>query len=199
MSNNVKQQHYSVSREERNKANGHPSFLVLLTGLSGSGKSTLANHLERKLQQKNLTTYTLDGDNLRLGLNKDLQFSQEDRKENLRRMAETGKLMVDAGVVTLAAFISPLESDRNMIRSIVGPADYVEIYLSTSLTECERRDVKGLYLKARKGIIPDFTGISAPYETPSNPDLVLDTEHMSIENATSDILTFLTKRFPAFG
>lgn len=199
MSNNVKQQHYSVSREERNKANGHPSFLVLFTGLSGSGKSTLANHLERKLQLKNITTYTLDGDNLRLGLNKDLQFSQEDRKENLRRMAETGKLMVDAGVVTLAAFISPLESDRNMIRSIIGPEDYVEIYLSTSLTECERRDVKGLYLKARKGIIHDFTGISAPYETPSNPDLVLDTEHMSIDNATSDILTFLTKRFPAFG
>jgi adenylylsulfate kinase len=199
MSNNVKQQHYSVSREERNKANGHPSFLVLFTGLSGSGKSTLANHLERKLQQKSITTYTLDGDNLRLGLNKDLQFSQEDRKENLRRMAETGKLLVDAGVVTLAAFISPLEADRNMIRSIVGPEDYVEIYLSTSLTECERRDVKGLYLKARKGIIPDFTGISAPYETPLNPDLVLDTEHMSIENATSDILTFLTKRFPAFG
>lgn len=194
MSNNITPQFYSVSRGERNNANRHQSFFILFTGLSGSGKSTIANNLERQLQQRGLKTFTLDGDNLRLGLNKDLLFSPEDRKENLRRMAETGKLMVNAGLITIAAFISPLDSDRKMIQTIIGTEDYIEIYLSTTLNVCEQRDVKGLYAKARQGLIPDFTGVSAPYESPTNPNLVIDTELTSLENATSEILSYLTNR-----
>jgi len=194
MSNNITPQFYTVSRSERNSVNRHQSFFILFTGLSGSGKSTIANNLERQLQQRGLKTFTLDGDNLRLGLNKDLLFSPEDRKENLRRMAETGKLMVNAGLITLAAFISPLDSDRKMIQTIIGTEDYIEIYLSTTLNVCEQRDVKGLYAKARQGLIPDFTGVSAPYESPTNPNLDIDNELTSLENPTSEILFYLTNR-----
>ncbi|WP_242155860.1 adenylyl-sulfate kinase [Aestuariivivens sediminis] len=164
---------YKISKEERQKLNGHNSFLVFFTGLSGSGKSTLANALEVKLNLMHIHTYVLDGDNIRRGINKNLGFSPEDRSENNRRIGEISKLFVDAGLVVLAAFVAPYEKDRNFIRNTVGLDNYIEVFVNTSLEECERRDVKGLYKKARQGKIKNMTGISAPYEIPENPDVVV--------------------------
>ncbi len=182
---------YQVSKQDRNQKMGHQSLMILLTGLSGSGKSTVANQLEYKLFRNGISTYSLDGDNLRIGLNKGLGFSEEDRTENLRRIAEVGKLMVDAGLVTIGAFVSPMKADREMIRSIVGEEQFIEIYISTPLEVCEQRDVKGLYAKARKGEISNFTGISAPYEQPEHPALAIDTSKTSVEDAVEMIYEFL--------
>jgi adenylylsulfate kinase len=187
----VFKQVFQVSKQDRNQNIGHQSFMILLTGLSGSGKSTVANQLEYKLFQNGISTYSLDGDNLRIGLNKGLGFSEEDRTENLRRIAEVGKMMVEAGLVTMGAFVSPMKADRAMIKSIVGVDNFVEIYINTPLEICEKRDVKGLYAKARRGEISNFTGISAPYEKPENPDLTLDTSVLSVDEAVEQIYTYL--------
>lgn len=174
---------YQLKRTDREIAYGHKSFVLWFTGLSGSGKSTIANMVEQRLFEKGVKVYVLDGDNVRTGINKGLGFSEEDRKENLRRIAEIAKLFVDAGIVVIAAFVSPLEKDRALIADIIGKDDFTEIYVNTSLEECERRDVKGLYKKARAGEIKDFTGISAPYEPPTNPYLEINTEKETAEEA----------------
>lgn len=185
---NIIEQSYTVSRQDRNSLNQHRSLVIWLTGLSGSGKSTIANRLEKALFDKKLRTYSLDGDNIRGGLNKGLSFSKEDRHENLRRIAEVAKLFVDAGIVTIAAFISPLRKNRALVREIIGSDDILEVYVNTSLEACEERDVKGLYKKARSGEIREFTGIDAPYEAPVDPDIEIKTEEQSIEEAVEQIL-----------
>ena len=186
MEENIIKHDYKIGMNERRKANGHSSFLIFFTGLSGSGKSTIANGLEQKLVKENIRTYTLDGDNVRKGINKDLSFSPEDRSENNRRIGEIANLFVDAGMIVLAAFVAPVEKDRNSIKEAVGNENYVEVFVNTSLQECERRDVKGLYKKARKGEIKDMTGISSPYEVPLRPDITL-TEKESVEEAVNRI------------
>ena len=188
MNKNVIQQDYNVSVEHRRKQNKHNSLLIWFTGLSGSGKSTLANQVEVALHEQGLRTYVLDGDNIRRGLNTDLDFTPEGRKENLRRIAEAAKLFIDAGVVTLAAFISPLQKDREKIKQIVGEDNFIEIYVKASVEACEKRDVKGLYQKARNGEIKNFTGISAPYEEPKNPDVVVNSEKETIEESIQIIM-----------
>ena len=172
----------------RNDLNGHPSLLIWFTGLSGSGKSTLANLLEIELHENDIRTYLLDGDSLRLGLNKDLGFSAEDRSENIRRISEVSKLMLDAGLITIAAFVSPFEKDRAMVQAIIGAENYMEIFVDTSLDECMKRDVKGLYKKAVAGEIKEFTGISSPYEKPSNPTITIFTEKQTPEEALTIIM-----------
>jgi len=181
MKENIIKHKYQVSQEDRSVLLEQNSFLLWFTGLSGSGKSTIANALEHKLYQEGIKTYALDGDNIRKGINNDLTFSPEDRKENIRRIAEVANLMVDAGVVVLAAFVSPYKKDRENIARIVGNDNFVEIFVNTSLEECERRDVKGLYKKARAGEIKDFTGVNAPYEAPDSPDVEIVTDGLSIE------------------
>lgn len=185
---NIFKQDYQVTKKSRNNLNNHNSFLIWFTGLSGSGKSTIANALEIKLHALGINTYTLDGDNIRKGINNDLLFSPEDRTENIRRIAEISNLFIDAGIVVLSAFVSPYKKDRNAIKDIVGNSIFVEIFINTSIDECERRDVKGLYAKARKGEIKDFTGISAPYEAPENPDVEIKTEIESVESAVNKII-----------
>jgi len=180
-----------VSKEDRQKLKGHDSFVVWFTGLSGSGKSTLSEAVECRLHNMNIHTFQLDGDKQRNGINKSLGFSAEDREENIRRAAEIAKLFVDAGTVTLCSFISPYQKSREQVRSIVGDENFVEIYLSTSLEECERRDVKGLYKKTREGKIPSFTGITAPYEVPESPDLEINTEYLSIDEAVTKVLALI--------
>ena len=182
MKENIIKHNYQVSQEDRSVLLEQNSFLLWFTGLSGSGKSTIANALEHKLYQEGIKTYALDGDNIRKGINNDLTFSPEDRKENIRRIAEVANLMVDAGVVVLAAFVSPYKKDRENIARIVGNDNFVEIFVNTSLEECERRDVKGLYKKAREGKIKDFTGVNAPYEAPDAPDVEIITDGLSIED-----------------
>ena len=177
MEKNIVSHKYKLGIEDRRKANKHNSFLVFFTGLSGSGKSTIANALEQKLHQNKVSTYVLDGDNIRRGINSDLTFSPEDRSENIRRIAEITKLFIDAGVVVLAAFVAPYKKDRDFIRDKVGKDNYVEVFVNTSLEVCEQRDVKGLYAKARKGLIKDMTGISAPYEVPTNPAVEVSHEN----------------------
>jgi adenylylsulfate kinase len=187
MNKNIVAHSYKLTMADKRKANGHDSFMIFFTGLSGSGKSTLANALEQKLFDLGIKTYILDGDNIRFGLNKDLSFSPEDRSENNRRIGEVGKLFIDAGLVVLAAFVAPYKKDRELIRNTVGPSNFVEVFVNTSLEVCEQRDVKGLYEKARKGEIKNMTGISAPYEKPQNPDIEVNEKH-SIEEAVSLLL-----------
>ena len=187
MKENIIKHNYAVTREERLNNNKQNSFLIWFTGLSGSGKSTLANALEYKLHQEGIKTYALDGDNIRKGINSDLTFSPEDRTENIRRIAEVANLFVDAGIVVLAAFVSPYKKDRKNIENIVGKDNFVEVFVNTSIEECENRDVKGLYKKARKGEIKDFTGVNAPYESPENPDIEVITDHLTIEESTEKI------------
>ena len=182
---------FHIDREERNKLNGHNSFVVWFTGLSGSGKSTLANLVEKKLFEAGIKTFSLDGDNVRSGLNKDLKFTQEDREENLRRIAEVAKLFIESGTLVIASFISPLKKDRDYLKSIIGLENFIEVFVNTSLEECERRDVKGLYKKARAGEIKNFTGIDAPYENPGNPDLEVKTEKETLEDALKRIVLHL--------
>nr|WP_294776590.1 adenylyl-sulfate kinase [uncultured Flavobacterium sp.] len=198
MSSNIVQQNYTVNRDARNKLNRHPSMVLWFTGLSGSGKSTIAEAVEKKLHEMQYRTYTLDGDNLRSGINFGLGFSEEDRHENLRRTAEIAKLFVDAGIITLAAFVSPLEKDRKMVKEIIGKNNFIEIFVDTSLEECEKRDVKGLYQKARKGLIPNFTGIDAPFESPENPDIWIKTDNESITLAVSKVITFVNQKIESY-
>jgi adenylylsulfate kinase len=183
-----------VSRDDRNRLNDHKSGIVWFTGLSASGKSTIAHAVEKELFERGIRTYVLDGDNVRHGINSNLGFSREDRKENLRRIAEFSKLFVDAGIVVLASFISPYREERTFVKNYFRPDDFLEIYVKCSVEECERRDPKGLYKKARAGIIKEYTGVSSPYEEPENPDLALNTEHFDLENSVRKVLGLIEKR-----
>lgn len=194
MSKHIIPHSYQISKKDRQTKNKHSSFLLWFTGLSGSGKSTIANVVEQKLFEQGIKTYSLDGDNIRKGINNDLSFSPKDRTENIRRIAEVANLMIDAGLVVLAAFVSPYKKDRNNIRSIVKDINFVEVYINTSLEECERRDVKGLYKKARAGEIKNMTGISAPYEAPEHPDIEIKTEEQSIDDAADEIVAFVQQK-----
>ena len=191
MQENIIPHQFNVTQEQRSELKNHNAFLLWFTGLSGSGKSTIANELEKALHQKGIHTYTLDGDNVRKGLNNNLTFSPEDRTENIRRIAEVSNLMIDAGLVVLAAFVSPYKKDREMIKKTVKDVNFVEIFIDTSVEECERRDTKGLYAKARKGLIKDFTGVNAPYEAPENPDVLIKTEEVSVEGAVLKIIEYI--------
>lgn len=184
---NIIQHNFYTNKGSRNKKNGHNSFLIIFTGFSGSGKSTLANALEVYLTKKDIKTYCLDGDNVRSGINKNLSFSPEDRSENLRRIGEVSKLFVDAGILTIASFVAPYQKDRENIKNIVGEENYIEIHVSTDINVCEKRDIKGLYAKVRRGEIKNLTGIDAPYEVPSNPDMRIDTDGKSIQDLVEKI------------
>jgi adenylylsulfate kinase len=185
---------HTVTREEREKKFGHRGCTVWLTGLSGSGKSTLANALDDALWKRGIRSYVLDGDNVRHGLNKDLGFSPEDRTENIRRIGEVARLFTDAGIINTTAFISPYREDRDRARAAQKEGDFIEVYVRASLEECERRDTKGLYAKARAGQIKEFTGISAPYEEPASPELVVETEGRTVEESLAEILEYLEKK-----
>ena len=185
----------TVTRERREKLNGHKSAILWFTGLSGSGKSTVAHSVEEKLHQLGCKTFVFDGDNVRHGLCNDLTFTDKDRKENLRRIGEMVKLYLDAGTISLTAFISPFKEDRDKVRSMVPDGDFVEIYCRCPISKCEERDVKGLYKKARAGEIPHFTGISSPYEEPENAEIIVDTDGtVSLEDTIEKILTVLREK-----
>jgi adenylylsulfate kinase len=177
-----------VSVEERQRLMNQKPKLIWFTGLSGSGKSTLAVQLEAALHGNGFKTYLLDGDNIRSGLNKDLAFTDEGRVENIRRISEVCKLFLDAGVVLLSAFISPFQADREQVKNIVGADNYIEVFVDAPLEVCEQRDVKGLYKRARAGEVRNFTGISSPYERPTHPDLVIETDKMSIEQSLEKLM-----------
>lgn len=180
-----------INRKARARAYGHQGVTVWLTGLSGSGKSTIAARAERLLVEKGITAYVLDGDNVRHGLNHDLGFSPEDRSENIRRIGEVTKLFVDAGVIVLAAFVSPYRIDRARVRALHQPSDFVEVYVQASLESCEARDPKGLYQQARAGTLSDFTGVSAPYEVPEHPDVTLNTDTLDLDTSVEALIRFL--------
>ncbi len=192
--NNVIPQDYHIGLKERSSLKGHKPLVIWFTGLSGSGKSTLANIVEQALSKANVHTYTLDGDNIRRGINRDLGFSSEERTENLRRIAEIAKLFADSGLVVLAAFITPMQKERDFIKATVGADQFMEVFVDTSVEECERRDVKGLYKKARQGEIKNFTGINAPFEPPLNPDLIIKTETINIEEAAKGIINSINMK-----
>ncbi len=183
-----------VTRSDRKKLLGHGSVLLWFTGLSGSGKSTIAHAVEQELHDRRCLTFVLDGDNVRHGLCGDLGFSVADRDENIRRIGELTKLFLTAGVIALTAFISPLRSNRERVRQLVGPQDFIEVFCHCPIEECERRDIKGLYKKARAGEIAEFTGISSPYEPPENPDLVLNTAEQSIQESVAAVIELLDRR-----
>ncbi len=191
---NIIPQDYRVTKADRRQLNQHESCIVWFTGLSGSGKSTLANGVEQKLFEKGIRTYVLDGDNIRYGLNNNVDFSNEGRKENIRRIGEVAKLFVDAGIVVLTAFISPFREDRDRVRSLVRQEEFVEVFVDCPLEVCEQRDVKGLYKKARAGEIPDFTGISSPFEAPLNPELTIKTGNTTVAEATDHITSFILSK-----
>lgn len=191
VANNLFQQKYTVSKKDREELNGNPSFTIWFSGLSGSGKSTIAAALDQWFYNRQIRSYITDGDNTRLHLNSDLDFSREGRKENIRRVAEVARLFNDAGVVVISSFISPFEEDRITAKNIVGTENYVEVYIATPLEICIERDTKGLYKKAQNGEIKDFTGINSPYEVPLNPDIVVDTTNASIEDSLEIITQWL--------
>ena len=184
----------AVTREDRERLNGHRGCTVWLTGLSGSGKSTIAVELENRLWERGARSYILDGDNIRHGLNKNLGFSPEDRTENIRRIGEVAKLFTDAGMIALTAFISPYRADRDQVRALMREGDFVEVYVDCPLDVCEQRDVKGLYQKARAGQIKEFTGISAPYEAPLEPELTIRTHEQDVAESVRQILAYLERR-----
>jgi len=199
MSSNLKQtstnviwHNATVTRERRETQNGHRGAIIWFTGLSGSGKSTLAHAVEESLHQQGCRTFVLDGDNVRHGLCGDLGFSDIDRQENIRRIGEMAKLFMEAGIIVLTAFISPYLADRERVRAMVGPSDFIEIYCDTSIEICETRDVKGLYKKARAGEIAEFTGISSPYEKPVTPELVLNTGAESLDVCVQEVISKIT-------
>ncbi|RHW20189.1 adenylyl-sulfate kinase [Pseudomonas jilinensis] len=194
MTNNVVRYKQWISKEQRSAQKRQKPCIIWFTGLSGAGKSTLASALEQKLFELNHHTYLLDGDNLRHGLNKDLGFSDADRQENIRRIGELAALFVDAGLLVLAAFISPFRAERRMVRELVGPGEFIEIYVATPLSTCEQRDPKGLYKKARAGEIRNFTGIDSEYEAPANPELVVDTSVQTLDQSVDQIAAFLKAR-----
>jgi len=181
----------SVTVDDRRIFNKYKSCVIWLTGLSASGKSTLANALCNTLHNMHVHSYVLDGDNIRHGLNKDLGFGPEDRKENIRRIGEVARLFVDAGMIAITAFISPYSEDRLQVRNLLKDGEFIEVFVNCNLSECERRDPKGVYKKARAGIIKEFTGISAPYEVPEAPEFQLDTSRMNVEECTQELLNYL--------
>jgi adenylylsulfate kinase len=183
-----------VTRKRRNQLNGHKSIILWFTGLSGSGKSTLAHLVEEELHNLGCRTFVLDGDNVRHGLSSNLSFSYDDRKENIRRVGESAKLMMEAGVITMTAFISPFKKDRNLVRRSLPQDDLIEIYCKASLEACELRDVKGLYKRARSGEVKSYTGIDSPYEAPGNPELTIDTESESLEESVTKVVDLLKSR-----
>jgi len=184
-----------MSRADKEKLLCQHGLMVWFTGLSGSGKSTIAIGVERELHKRGILCRILDGDNIRTGINSNLGFSAEDRMENIRRIAEIGKLFVQTGIVTLACFVSPTNDVRRMARNIIGDEDFKEVFVSTPLEECERRDVKGLYARARRGEVKDFTGISAPFDTPENPTLEIDTSRLSLEESVSRVVEMVLENF----
>ena len=184
---------HHVNKKERSRIKDQKPCIVWFTGLSGSGKSTIANAVESKLVELNKHTYLLDGDNVRMGLNKGLTFSDEDRIENIRRIGEVSKLFVDAGTIVLTAFISPFQKERDVVRALVEKDEFIEVFIDTPLAICESRDPKGLYEKARKGEIANFTGISSPYEAPLKPEIHVKTENLSIDESAEQIITYLQK------
>ena len=181
----------TVTQEKRNQLNGHKSVVIWFTGLSGSGKSTLAHSVEEELYKLGCRTFVLDGDNVRHGLSSNLTFSDDDRKENIRRIGEAANLMMEAGVIAITAFISPFNKDRNLLRQLLPQGDFIEIFCKASLEICESRDVKGLYKRARAGEIKNYTGIDSPYEAPDNPELVIDTESESLEESVGKVIDLL--------
>ncbi len=193
MDKNVVWHQPTVTRDRRAKNNGHKSVIIWLTGLSGAGKSTIAHALEESLYQHGASTYVLDGDNVRHGLCGDLGFSDADRNENIRRIGEISKLFIDAGVIALSAFISPFRADRQRARDLVNKGDFIEVHVKCPLEVCETRDPKGLYKKARAGLIKGYTGISSPYEEPENPEIVIDTSVKSIDQCVEQIIDYLAK------
>jgi adenylylsulfate kinase len=190
-SKNITWHAHTITPEERTSRNGHKGAVLWFTGLSGSGKSTVANAVESMLFDAKCTTFVLDGDNVRHGLNKDLGFSPEDRTENIRRIGEVAKLFADAGILVCTAFISPYIKDRNAVREICAEGEFIEVLVDCPLDECEKRDPKGLYKKARAGVIPEFTGISAPYEAPENPEITLTTGDQTIEESAAQVVEYL--------
>lgn len=192
MNLNVHHHTQSIHVKQREQLNGHRSLCVWFTGLSGSGKSTLANAVMQQLHTQNIHTYLLDGDNTRLGLNKDLGFSDTDRVENIRRVGEVCKLMTDAGIVVLTAFISPFQTDRELVKELIGAEKFVEVYVNCSLETCEARDPKGLYKKVRAGEISKFTGVDSPYESPLNPQLTILTENNNLEDSVKQVIDYIS-------
>ena len=185
---------HEIRKDDRRKLNGHGSLILWFTGLPSSGKSTIANEVEKKLISSSVRTYILDGDNVRMGLCKDLGFSEEDRAENIRRIGEVSKLFVDAGYIVLSAFVSPYRRDRDAIREITEDGEFVEVFVKCPVEVCEERDVKGLYKKAREGIIKGFTGIDDPYEEPQNPEIVIETDKISLEEGVERIISYLNEK-----
>lgn len=185
---------HEITKEDRRSLNNHGSLILWFTGLPSSGKSTIANELEKKLITLGTRTYILDGDNVRMGLCKDLGFSEEDRGENIRRIGEVSKLFVDAGCIVLSAFVSPYIKDRDAARELVEEGEFVEVFVDAPLEVCEERDVKGLYKKAREGIIKGFTGIDDPYEAPLNPEITIDTSKLSLDEGVDVVFDYLEKR-----
>ena len=193
-STNTVWHHASISRADRELLHAHKSVILWFTGLSGSGKSTLAHAVESYLHKMGVSTYVLDGDNVRQGLCSDLGFTDSDRTENIRRIGELAKLMTEAGVITLTAFISPFISDRDIARKLVPPGDFLEIYCLCQIETCEQRDVKGLYKKARAGEIPFFTGIGSPYQVPEHPELIVNTHEQTLSESVEHVIEFLVQR-----
>ena len=186
--------HATVTRSRREQQNGHKSVVLWFTGLSGAGKSTLAHAVEETLHQMGCHTFVLDGDNVRHGLCSDLAFLEADRQENIRRIGEMSKLFVEAGIIVLTAFISPFNADRQRARKLMQDGNFIEIYCHCPLDVCEERDVKGLYKKARQGLIKEFTGISSPYEAPASPELAIDTHRLSLESSVAQVIALLRLR-----
>lgn len=191
MNENIVWHHATVTRERREQQSGHKSCVLWFTGLSGAGKSTLAHAVEEQLHQRGCRTFVLDGDNVRHGLSSNLGFSEVDRRENIRRIGEAAKLMLEAGVIVMTAFISPFRADRDAVRKLMPHGDFLEIYCRASLAMCEARDVKGLYKKARAGEIKNYTGIDSPYEEPLSPDLLVDTEKLDLEISVQCVLNLM--------
>ena len=191
---NIKWHNLTIDRNKLEKMRGHKGMVIWFTGLSGSGKSTLANAVNEVLHLDGFSTYVLDGDNIRHGLCKDLGFSDEDREENIRRIGEVANLFMNAGIITITAFVSPFNNDRNKVRNIIGSKDFIEVYCSADIDVCERRDTKGLYKKARLGEIKEFTGISSPYEAPVNPEIVVDTGSLNLNDSVKEVINYLREQ-----
>jgi len=194
LNKNIVWHDHHITKEERAALKGQKPCILWFTGLSGSGKSTVANAVESKLFELKKHTYLLDGDNVRMGLNKGLTFSDKDRVENIRRIGEVSKLFVDAGTIVLTAFISPFQKERDAVRALVEEDEFIEVFIDTPLAICESRDPKGLYEKARKGEIPNFTGISSPYEAPVKPEIHVKTENLSIDESAGQIVNYLEEK-----